>query len=41
MKIIDELIEELTDRNNLLTDILIKTKILAFKLKDEGQIRSN
>lgn len=34
MKIIDELIDELTDKNNLLTDILIKTKVLAFKLKN-------
>lgn len=35
MKIIEELIEELTDKNNLLTDILIKTKVLAFKLKNK------
>lgn len=35
MKIIDELIDELTDKNNLLTDILIKTKVLAFKLKNK------
>jgi hypothetical protein len=34
MKIIDEIIEELADRNNRLTDILIKTKILAYKLKN-------
>lgn len=34
MKIIDDLIDELTDKTNLLTDILIKTKVLAFKLKN-------
>src|SRR5574343_3289 len=34
MKIIDDLINELTDKNAHLTDILIKTKVLAFKLKN-------
>lgn len=34
MKIIDEIIEELTNKDNHLTDILIKTKVLAFKLKN-------
>jgi hypothetical protein len=34
MKITDEIIEELTDKNNHLTDILIKTKVLAYKLKN-------
>jgi hypothetical protein len=34
MKIIDDLITELTDKNSSLTDILIKTKVLAFKLKN-------
>ena len=38
MKIIDELIEELTDKSNHLTDILIKTKVLAFKLKNQELI---
>jgi hypothetical protein len=35
MKLIDELIEELSDKNNRLTDILIKAKILAYKLKND------
>jgi hypothetical protein len=35
MKIIDELIDSLTDKSNSLTDVLIKTKILAFKLKNQ------
>lgn len=34
MKIIDDLITELTDKTAHLTDILIKTKVLAFKLKN-------
>lgn len=34
MKIIDDLINELTDKAVHLTDILIKTKVLAFKLKN-------
>ncbi len=38
MKIIDELINELTDKSNHLTDILIKTKVLAFKLKNQELI---
>lgn len=38
MKIIDELIEELTDKSNHLTDILIKTKVLAYKLKNKELI---
>lgn len=38
MKIIDELIDELTDKSNHLTDILIKTKVLAFKLKNQKLI---
>lgn len=38
MKIIDELINELTNKNNHLTDILIKTKVLAFKLKNKELI---
>jgi hypothetical protein len=39
MKIIDELIEELTDKSNHLTDILIKTKVLAYKLKNQELIK--
>lgn len=35
MKIIEDIIESLTDKSNTLTDILIKTKILAFKLKNQ------
>ena len=35
MKIIDNIIEELTDKSSTLTDILIKTKVLAFKLKNQ------
>jgi hypothetical protein len=35
MKIIDELIDEISNGNSKLTDILIKTKVLAFKLKNE------
>ena len=35
MKIIDGLIDELSDKNGILTDILIKTKVLAHKLKNE------
>jgi hypothetical protein len=35
MKLIDELIEELSDKNNRLTDILIKAKVLAYKLKND------
>ena len=35
MKIIDDIINSLTDKSNTLTDILIKTKILAFKLKNQ------
>jgi hypothetical protein len=34
MRIIDDLINELTDKTKSLTDILIKTKILAYKLKN-------
>lgn len=34
MKIIDDLINELTDKSKFLTDILIKTKVLAYKLKN-------
>lgn len=34
MKIIDELIEELINKDNRLTEILIKTKVLAYKLKN-------
>lgn len=34
MKLIDNLIEELTDKSVILTDVLIKTKVLAFKLKN-------
>lgn len=36
MKIIDQLIEELTDKNIKLTDVLIKAKVLAFKLKNQA-----
>lgn len=35
MKIIDDLIDSLTDKSNSLTDILIQTKVLAFKLKNQ------
>lgn len=35
MEIIDKLIDELTDKKIPLTDILIKTKVLAHKLKNE------
>ncbi len=35
MKIIDDLIDELTDKTVSLTDILIKTKVLAYKLKNQ------
>jgi len=35
MRIIEEIIDELTDKNNHLTDILIKTKVLAHKLKNK------
>jgi len=35
MKLVDELIDELSDKNNRLTDILIKSKILAYKLKND------
>jgi len=35
MKIIDNLIDELTDKNIPLTNILIKTKVLAHKLKND------
>ena len=35
MKLIDDLIEGLTDKSSTLTDILIKTKVLAFKLKNQ------
>ncbi len=35
MKIIDELIEEISNGSSKLTDILIKTMVLAFKLKNE------
>jgi hypothetical protein len=35
MKIIEDIIESLTDKSNTLTDILIKTKVLAFKLKNQ------
>lgn len=35
MEIVDKLIDELTDKNIPLTDILIKTKVLAQKLKNE------
>lgn len=35
MKIIDDLIDQLTDNSITLTDILIKTKVLAFKLKNQ------
>lgn len=34
MKIIDELIDELTNKSVFITDILIKTKVLAHKLKN-------
>lgn len=34
MKLIEDLIDELTDKSVHLTDILIKTKVLAFKLKN-------
>jgi hypothetical protein len=34
MKIVDDLINELTNKDIRLTDILIKTKVLAFKLKN-------
>lgn len=34
MKIINNLIDELTDKSEFLTDILIKTKVLAYKLKN-------
>lgn len=39
MKIIDDLIDELADKNNQLTDILIKTKVLAHRLKNEDLIQ--
>lgn len=35
MEIIDQLIEELTDKNAKLVDTLIKAKVLAFKLKNQ------
>ena len=35
MKIIDDLITELTNNNISLTNILIKTKVLAHKLKND------
>lgn len=35
MKIIEELIDEISNGSTKLTDILIKTKVLAFKLKNE------
>ena len=35
MKMIDILIEELAGKNAILTDILVKTKVLAHKLKNE------
>lgn len=38
MKLIDDLIDELADKTTTLTDILIKTKILAFKLKNQELI---
>ncbi len=38
MKLIDDLIDSLTEKNNRLTDILIKTKVLAFKLKNKPLI---
>jgi len=34
MKIIEDIISELTDKTTQLTDIFIKTKVLAFKLKN-------
>lgn len=34
MKLIDDLIEELTSKSVILTDVLVKTKVLAFKLKN-------
>ena len=35
MQLIDELIDQLTDRSYKLTDVLVKAKVLAFKLKSE------
>jgi hypothetical protein len=38
MKIIEEIIDEISNGNTKLTDILIKTKVLAFKLKNKELI---